>query len=241
MSETTLATKKVSRKKPAAKTAEISNLSTDKTPTPDAKDFSVLVEQILEVQKELEVLQKEIKEKKEIWMKEERGHESYLIERNQEEELKRKREEETYDYELNQRRKRAEDEWQEKRQKQEKELAQRKEEIEKDKEELVSLRKQVALFDQERERVVKEAELSLQKSLNEQFANERKLREQETKSEKELSGLKIEGLVKENSRLLSEIALLKKSLEEATGQIKEIAVKVIEAGSTKGKSLPQEE
>ena len=52
------------------------------------------------------------------------------------------------------------------------------------------------------------------------------------KSEKELLVLKITNLTQENSRQSNEIAVLKKSLEEATRQLKDVAVKVIESSSS---------
>lgn len=45
--------------------------------------------------------------------------------------------------------------------------------------------------------------------------------------------MKVANLEAENSRLNKEIEILKKSLDEATRQVKEIAVKVIESGQPK--------
>lgn len=244
MSEPTTTIKRVTKRKILSKADQEQKSSVSVSNGPiliDTKDFSFLLEKITQAQKEFEDLQKVIQETKEAWLKEEKNHDFILSESDKREEVIRVREKEAYEYELSLSRKKEQDVWQDKKQKQEKELEERKEEIEKDKQELVLLRRQAATFEQEKEKAVKEAEGALQQSLNDQYAHERKLREQEIKSEKELSSLKIEGLVKENSRLFSEIILLKKSLEDATGQIKEIAVKVIEAGSAKGKPLPQEE
>lgn len=78
----------------------------------------------------------------------------------------------------------------------------------------------------------KEAESILEKILTEKFSNEKVLREQEIKAEKELLNLKITNLTAENARQTKEIESLKNALDEATKQIKEVAVKVIESGST---------
>mgnify|MGYP001568907884 CR=1 FL=1 len=53
------------------------------------------------------------------------------------------------------------------------------------------------------------------------------------KAEKEILALKIESLTANNERQVKEIESLKRAMEEARRQIKEIAVKVIESGSSK--------
>lgn len=72
-------------------------------------------------------------------------------------------------------------------------------------------------FDSQKDQAVQDAQEKLEKELSGQFDTERKLKEQEVKAE--------------NSRLTKEIEILKRSLDEATRQVKEIAVKVIESGS----------
>lgn len=90
-------------------------------------------------------------------------------------------------------------------------------------------------FEIEKEKAVKQACSVLQKELSEDYATERKLREHELKGEKEILVLKIVTLTQENTRQSQEIALLKKSLEEATRQLKDVAVKVIESSSVSAK------
>lgn len=203
--------------------------------------FNNLIEKIVAARVEIENLQRDIEETKESWTKEQREHEVQIVERSRLEETDRNRERETYDYETKLARKKAEDEFAERKLKREKELSEKKEEIEKDKQELDDLRKQVAGFEAEKEKEVKEACASLQKTLTEKYEIEKKLREQEIKAEKELLSLKIEQLSKENASQASEIASLKKSLQEASNQVKEIAVKVIESGSTSPKSSASSE
>lgn len=94
-------------------------------------------------------------------------------------------------------------------------------------------------FDHQKEAAVKEAEVLLEKNLTEEFEAEKKLREQEVKAEKDISGLKISNLESENSRLTKEMETLRRSLDEATRQVKEIAVKVIESGQPKSQ-IPSE-
>ena len=118
----------------------------------------------------------------------------------------------------------------------ERELQERKDEIAKEKLELDTFRKQVASFEEEKNTAIKKACVSLEKQLHETFAVERKLREQEVKSEKELLVLKITNLTSDNARQANEITALKKSLEEATSQLKDVAVKVIESSSSKAQT-----
>lgn len=196
------------------------------------QSFTDLVDKVLEAKVEFEKFQKEISEIKELWVKEQRNHELTIQERNQQEELTRKRDEETYKYERDLARKKAEDEFAEKKARWEKELAERREEIENDKRELETLRKQVAGFEAEKEKAVREAISLLQKQLMDRFEADKKLRDQEVHAEKEVSNLNISHLTAENARLNEEIITLKKALEEATKQVKDIAVKVIEASNT---------
>lgn len=204
--------------------------------------FSDLISKISDEKEELERLQKEIMEARSTWIKEQKDHELKLLERNQQEEIARKREEETYTYETTLSRKKVEDEFSEKKAKWEKELAERKGEIEKDKQELEALRKQVTGFESEKEKTVKEAVSILQKELTDRFAIDKKLSEQEFRAEKEVLNLKINHLTTENARLNNEMNTLRKALEEATKQVKDIAVKVIESSNTgtKVSSSPEE-
>ena len=198
--------------------------------------FTDLLHSINNAKEEFTTLQKEIDEVRESWSKEQKNHELAIVERNQQEEVSRKRDNETYNYETELFRKKAEDEFSEKKAKWEKELENRKGEIAKEKEELEFLRNQVDGFEEEKEKAVKDASLKLQRELMERFTAEKKLREQEVKAEQELLALKITNLTSESSRQANEIALLKKSLEQATAQLKDVAVKVIESSNVSTKS-----
>ncbi len=203
--------------------------------------FVNLLNAINASKEEFSSLQKEISNVKDLWIKEQKDHEVLSQERNQQEEIAKKREAETYAYEISLSRKKAEDEFLEKQIKWEKELAQRKDEIAKDKQELEILRKQVANIETEKEKAVKEACNLLQEQLRNAFTAEKKLREQEVKSEKDLLNFKITNLAQENARYTNEVTALKKALEEATAQLKEIAVKVIESAGNKSQTSPSTE
>lgn len=234
MSDTTTITKRTTRRK--ATVAEVSAspvfapVSTAKKITNHHEEkFTDLVDAISKAREEFINLQKEIAQIREDWAKEQEEHSRLLIERDQQEELTRKREKETYQYETSKNRRQEEDEFLEKKLKWEKELQSKKDELQKEKEELLMLRRQVSGFEAELEKAVKEGKLALQKELTDQFTIEKKLREQEVKSEKEILGLKIQNLAQENTRQSQEIIALKKALEEATAQLKDVAVRVIES------------
>lgn len=243
----------ITKRAARAKKVEISSEEVIKPPTelPSAQSiqnirvlldaFTNLINKISEVKAEFENLQKEVTEVKESWIKEQQNHELQTQERDKQEEAERWRNQELYEYETTLTRKRAEDEFAERKLKWEKELGARREEIEQDKKELADLRKQAASFEAEKERAVKEACFSLQKGLNEKFATERQLREQEIYGEKEVLGLKIATLTAENSKQLKEIESLKRALEEAARHLKEIAVKVIESGAPATKTASVQE
>lgn len=190
--------------------------------------FSNLIDQITKSRAQFDNLQSEMENTRKIWKQE-----------KQDREIERQREEETYQYNLSLSRKRIEDEFADKKLAWEKELAGKKEQMEKEKQELEMLRKQVAEFDSQIQTAVKQAEDSLRSDLTAEFEAEKKLREQETKSEKEILGLKIEGLSAEVKRQSEEITVLKRSLDQAQSQVKDIAVKVIEGGTPKTQT-PQE-
>lgn len=195
--------------------------------------FDDLMSKVIQSKQEFDNLQKEMLQTKQDWSREQKEHDLELTQRNAQEELERKREQETYQYNTNLTRKRVEDEFEDKKLAWEKDLAQRKEELDEQRKELEELRKQVSSFDSQKDQAVKETQALVEKQLTEQFDQERKLREQEVKSEKEIMGIKISNLEAENSRLNKEMEVLKRSLDEATRQVKEIAVKVIESGQPK--------
>ncbi len=247
MEESTPAVKKTTRTRktassqtiPAQENVQVSITTSTISQTQVTQNFDELVDKIVKSKQEFDNLQKEISQTKQDWAREQKEHEIELTQRNSQEELERKREKETYEYATTLLRKRAEDEFQDKKLAWEKELSQRKEELDKEKQELEQLRKLVADFDNQKEQAVKETQTQTEKELTDQFNQERKLKEQEVKAEKDLLNMRISTLETDNSRLVKDIEILKRSLEEATRQVKEIAVKVIESGSSQNKPQGQ--
>lgn len=201
--------------------------------------FSSLLEKITQVKSEFEQLQKEIEEVRKDWKKEQEDYKLLISERDKEDEIKRKREQETYDYEVSRKRKIAEDEYAQKAAAWERDLEQKRQTIETEHAELLELRKKASLFEEEKQKAVKEACLALEKELTKSFTTEKHLLEQETKAAKDLLQLRLETLTNQNSRQEKEIETFKKSLDEATRQIKEIALTVIESGGSNSKNTTQ--
>lgn len=217
-----------------AQSVAITELPKVYKPLSDIHDsLSDLIIKTEQAEKEIADLQNKILETQKFWQEEQREHEKQVVSRDEEFQLARKREEEEYEYQKKMDRKKAEDEFSERKSSWGKELSQRKEEIEADKKELQELRVKATSFESELQKAVKEAQIILTKELEERYSNERKLREQEVKSEKELLVLKIDSLTKENSRQAAEIETLKKAFDETTRQLKDVAVKVIEGRTPK--------
>lgn len=207
-----------------------------------SQSFDDLMTKLIQSNQEFDSLQRQISETKDSWIREQKAHEIELIQQKAQAELERRREQETYDYSTSLARKRVEDEFQDKKLSWEKDLTQRKEELQLQKQEFENLRELVDGFESQKDQAVKEAESLVEKRLKEQSEAETRFKEQEYKSEKEVLGLKISNLEGENSRQIKEIEILKRSLDETTRQVKEIAVKVIESGSNqiKSQALSQE-
>ncbi|TSC66702.1 MAG: hypothetical protein CEO21_105 [Microgenomates group bacterium Gr01-1014_80] len=227
MDEETSPVKKTVRTRKTIKTAEneseVNTLPIRSTPpTTLTNSFSSLIDQISKSRAEFESQQREVESTKTLWKQEQ-----------QDREIERQREQEAYQYNLNLSRKRAEDEFADRKSAWEKELTGKKEQLEKDKQELETLRKQVIEFDSRIEQSVKAAESDTAARITAEFEAEKKLREQEVKSDKEILGLKIEGLSSEVKRQSEEITALKRSLDQAQAHVKDIAVKVIEGGTPK--------
>ena len=200
-----------------------------------------LISQINQIQAEFENIRKEISQTKEKWVKEQNEHEAELVQRKTQEEQNRKIEQEIYEYELLRNRKRGQDEFTDQKLDWQKELLSRKEEIEKDKRELVELRKSVEDFDRQTSQAAQSAQNQLREELTQKFETDKKLTDQQFKSEKEILILKIENLAAQNSQQTAEIKSLKESLDDATRQLKEIAVRVIDASSPQAKISHQTE
>lgn len=193
------------------------------------ESFTTLLAQITQVKDEFEHLQKEITDTKNTWIREKQEYSLQLSQHDQEETLKRKREEETYQYETSLSRRKEEDAFSQKKASWEQTLQESKDVRTKELKELEQLRGQVAGFETDKTKAIKEACTLLEQRLTQQYSHEKKLREQEVKAERDLLQLKIENLTKENTQQAKEILALKLAFDEATRQVKDIAVRVIDS------------
>ncbi len=244
MAESTSITKRTRTKKVSDEPQVSENIqettSSSRPSTLKIDLFKELIKSVTQVQEDYEKLQREVTETKESWVKQQQEHERLILERNQGEELIRNREQETYTYNLERQRKQVEDEFSDKKTTWEKQLKDQRETLEKDRLELENLRKLTSSFDEVKEKAVEEAQAILQKELTISFGTEQKLKDQEFKAKEEILDLKISNLVSENIRQKNELEALKKAFEDATTQVKDIAVKVIESGSSNKISTPTE-
>ncbi|KKT74117.1 MAG: hypothetical protein UW86_C0014G0008 [Microgenomates group bacterium GW2011_GWA1_Microgenomates_45_10] len=195
-----------------------------------SNSFTDLIAKVSATQQEFERLQKEIEGMKQVWVKEQQDHQKEVTSRNESTEIARKRDQEAYDYDLSRRRKVAEDQFDDEKFAWEKQLRENHDQIEKDRQELGQLRKLTETFEAEKEKLIKLTEDETKRRLEAQFGIDKKIREQEFKAEKELLTLRIDNLSSENSKYIKEIDGLRRALDEATRQVKDIAVKVIESG-----------
>lgn len=202
-------------------------------------DFESLIDRLNENKEQVEGLEKEITETKVNWIKEQKQRADEITQQKEQEELQKKRERETYEYETQLSRKKSQDEFTEKKAKWERDLENEKEQISLERKELAELRKKVEAFEEEKEKAVKLATDSLQKLLTDSFVHEKQLTDQTQKSETDILKLKIIGLEAENSRQLKEIETLRKSLNEATQKFESVAVKVIESTRPEAKPEPK--
>ena len=170
---------------------------------------------------EEEKFQQELARKREAWMEEQKVYEDGL-------KKERIREEEEYGYQKSLRVKRDKDVFEDEKRTWERDLQVKKQiqiQLEAD---VVDLRKKVAQFSNEIDKAVKDA-------VDEAVAQERKeaqIREnfakQEWDTKQQISTLKITSLEQTVKMQMTEIEELKRQLEKATQQVKDIAVAVIE-------------
>ncbi len=161
-------------------------------------------------QKQIE-LEKETADKQKRWVEEQ-----VVYEENQN--RARLRDEEEYKYQVDLEKRR----WNQKLEEEKQGYQQKLTELEEHK-------KQIARFPGEKEQSVTEAVGKALAETRKQFETEKSFTKQESEAEVKLTGLKISQLENTVKQQSDEIIQLKKQLEEATKQVKDIAVAVIES------------
>jgi len=184
----------------------------------------------------------EITEKKAAWKKEQDVKQELLKEENEKTAKTRKREEEDYNYSLQLTRKKEVDLYEEKRQKLEKELADKKMVFEKEvseresnlklaETELKELRAKNAAFPAELEKAVQSAVKSATEKLETTFKFQKELSEKEVSGELKLKEQTIQTLNTKIKDLETTMKELSQKTVTAETRVKDIAIKAIEHSS----------
>lgn len=202
-------------------------------------EFETIINHLTHSKNQVEKLEKEIAEVKANWLKDQKQHEQELAEQRSQEEIVRKRDKETYDYEISLARKKSQDEFEERKTKWERELQSQKDQIEAERKELAELRKTVEKYPEEKDKMVKEAVQTAERSLRQEHDQDKKFLLQEHKAETDLKNAKIASLEAENGRQAKEIESLRKSLDEVSQKFQTVAVKAIEATRPEQKPASQ--
>jgi len=191
-----------------------------------------------------EKLANEIAEEKAIYEKEKAKFEAENQEYNEQILKDRKREEEDYNYLIKTSRKKEKDIYEDKKEKQEKELAEQKKAFEKEivereqavalhETELKELRKEAAAFPEKLEKTVNEATSRLQEKLEMEYKFQTQLLQKETEGEVKLKNQIIKDLQDKVESLIAQNKILLAKAEKAELDAKEITMKAIETSGTK--------
>lgn len=185
-----------------------------------------MLKQMVETQKdEQRRFEEEMTEKQTAWLEEQKNYEEKL-------KRERAREEDEYGYQKNLKTHRDKDLMEEEKRKWEYGLAEKKTLQAKQEAELEDLRKKAAQFPQEMEKAVKTA---VDKALGEERKDEQNRQsfaKQDADAKQQISALKIASLENTVKIQSAEIDEMKRQLEKATQQVKDVAIAVIE-GSKK--------
>lgn len=171
--------------------------------------------------KEETQLEQEITSKRQTWLSEQQAYEERI-------KRERSREEDEYEYIKKLQRQRDLEAWEEEKRKREQRLAAEQEkQAQKDKE-LEELRKEVAQFPAQLDKAVKEAVAKTVMEERKEAQVRANFAKQDADTNAQIASLKISSLEKTVKEQREEIAELKRQLEKATQQVKDIAVTVIE-------------
>ncbi len=194
------------------------------------------------IAKEKEAFETEMAEKRAQWKKEKEEQDVAAKEHVNKLKTLREREEEEYRYNIKLSRKKDEDAYVEKMEKQmreltdkkaafEKEIAEREQKVGEAESELKELRTKAASFPKELEKAVKDAETALEEKISMQYNFEKELNTKQTDGELALKDQSIASLkekIKEQELFIKELA---RKANDAESNVKDIAVKAIESSS----------
>lgn len=194
--------------------------------TNNIKVQSGLLQRMIALQSQKqEQFEKDMDLKRKVWEDEQKEYEASL-------KRQRTREEEEYTYEQSITRKHITQEITEEKRVWEKQKLEQKEQYSQMVAELEQLRKRVASFPDELDRSIKEAVNKAVAEDKKEFQTQQSFTKQQTDSQMQIAQLRISTLEETVKTQNNEVVQLKKQLEDATRQVKDIAVTVIE-GSKK--------
>ena len=162
------------------------------------------------------------------WLKEKKEYELLLEAGKQALAKERQREEEDYAYKLSLARRNEEDEYNQKREQKEHELAERERVLKEREAEIVAMEKELAETPKKTEEEIKKAKEDLAKELVQRNETEKREFRLVAENEKRLAEMKITNLENAYQGQVKENESLRKQLGEVTAQLKQMAVSAIE-------------
>lgn len=181
-----------------------------------------MLKRMIELQKlEEEKFERAMEEKRNEWIEEQKAYEEQL-------KRERNREEEEYAYQKTLNKKREKDTFEEEKRAWEYDLQKKKEQQAQMEGELTELRRKAVLFPQELDKAVKTAVAQAIGQEKKESQIRQNFAKQEWDAKQQLYALKIASFEQSIKEQVTEINDLKRQLEKATQQVKDIAVTVIE-------------
>jgi hypothetical protein len=189
-----------------------------------------------------EELTHEIETLRTEWGKEKKVHEAEIKERNADDQKRREREKEEYQYAFQREQQLAREQFEDEKARLEREIAYRREQMEKelaDREkavaeketELNELRKHVSAFPKELESTVNRAVKEAVQRVESEARNREELLKKEFDGERNVLNTRIEALEKTVTEQNEHIAKLSQQVEKSYSQVQDIAIKAIEGTS----------
>ncbi|MCD4735317.1 MAG: hypothetical protein K8R53_04700 [Bacteroidales bacterium] len=197
-----------------------------------------------------ETFELEMAETKAKWNKDKTARETQIKEENEFQKKIRKREEEEYNYDLQQKRKKETDEYSLKKVQQEadlkekkiafeREFAEREKDIIEKEQEYNTLKKASEIFPKELEKAVQQANKELEEKLVTEFNYKEELLAKETEGQIKLKELQIATLENKIKEIENQVKLSNQKAETSEKSVKDIALKAIES-STKVQIVEKE-
>lgn len=201
------------------------------------KERQRLLDSFQEQKRALEAMMVKVKEQ---WTEEQLHRKEELEQAAKQQESARSREEEEYRYQLALEKRKATDEYEIKKQERERVVKVREEAIGRREQEILVMETELSALSERIDREVKKATAEVSKTLQERHTDEIQRAKLAHEHEQKIAELTITGLGGTVKAQGSEIESLKRQLGEAQRQLKDMAIAVIEARSSKAQATPDE-